>query len=353
MPALARRTVAALWKGGAAGIEAGLGVKKIVLIGLCSGLFMGCISSEQPPTAEPASYASAADLGSFCDRLPRPAYADYTKHEASNDWFEVYELEPDIWAIYEPFQWQEVISYLIVGSESAVLFDTGNGIGDIKSIVSQLTDKHVRVLNSHSHFDHIGSNYQFDEVLSVATEFSLSRTTGLKSDELSMEVSPEARCKNLPMGVTEENHQTRPFSISQKIAGGDVLDIGGRQLEVLQVPGHTDDAIALLDRDNGLLWSGDSFYEGPIWLFFPETDLAAYQQSVATLASLVPDLKAVFPAHNTPRADPALLTRLRVNLDRVLAGKVAPVPVSDGNVEFQFDGFSLLMRANYNRIDVQ
>ena len=67
----------------------------------------------------------------------------------------------------------------------------------------------------------------------------------------------------------------------------------------------------------------------------------------------MPGLKAVFPAHNTPEADPALLTQLRENLDRVLAGKVTPVPVSDGNVEFRFDGFSLLMRENYNRIDVE
>ncbi|MDH3416855.1 MAG: MBL fold metallo-hydrolase [Gammaproteobacteria bacterium] len=326
---------------------------KFLLGSLCFGILGGCTHADITPTEEPASYASAADLQSFCDRLPRSAYADYQKHETSDDWFEVYEIEPNIWAIYEPFQWQEVISYLIVGSESAVLFDTGNGIGNIKSIVDQLTDKHVRVLNSHSHFDHIGGNYLFDEILSVSTEFSLSRTNGLKSDELSMEVSAEALCKDLPMGVTEENHRTRPFSISQKIADGDVLDIGGRKLEVLQVPGHTDDSIALFDREAGFLWSGDSFYEGPIWLFFPETDLVAYQESVAKLASLVVDLKAVFPAHNTPRADPALLTQLRANLDLVLAGKVAPVPASDGNVEFRFDGFSLLMRENYNRIDAK
>lgn len=318
---------------------------------MCLGILAGCMNSEDKSAGEPASYASAADLDSFCNRLPRSAYADYKKHATSNDWFEVYEIEPGIWAIYEPFQWQEVISYLIVGSESAVLFDTGNGIGNIRSIVNQLTDRPVRVLNSHSHFDHIGGNYQFDEILSVATEFSLGRTNGMQSDELSMEVSPEALCKGLPTGVTEENHRTRAFSISQTIADGDVLDIGGRKLEVLQVPGHTDDAIALLDRDAGLLWSGDSFYEGPIWLFFPETDLVAYQKSVARLASLAPSLKAVFPAHNTPRADPALLTQLRESLDRVLAGKVVPVPVSDKNVEFRFDGFSLLMRADYYRID--
>ena len=166
-----------------------------------------------------------------------------------------------------------------------------------------------------------------------------------------MEVSPEALCKELPSGVTAEDHQTRPYFISETIADGDVLDIGGRKLEVLTVPGHTDDSIALLDRSDGFLWSGDSFYEGPIWLFFPETDLAAYQESVARIASLVPQLDAVFPAHNTPKADPALLVQLRDNLNQVLGGLVEPTPVADGNVEFRFQGFSFLMRKDYYRID--
>jgi len=113
-----------------------------------------------------------ADLADFCAGLPRAAYAAFEKHEISNDWFEVYEVGPDIWAIYEPFQWQEVISYLIVGTDKALLFDTGNGLGDIKAIVDQLTDKPITVLNSHSHFDHIGGNYQFDNILSVSTDFS-------------------------------------------------------------------------------------------------------------------------------------------------------------------------------------
>lgn len=328
-------------------------VKKILVVGFCFGFLGGCMDTEDRSGEEPVSYAGAADLASFCERLPRAAYAGYQKHETSNDWFEVYEVEPDIWAIYEPFQWQEVISYLIVGSESAVLFDTGNGIGNIRSVVDQLTDKPVRVLNSHSHFDHIGGNYQFDEILSISTRFSLSRIDGIRSDELMMEVSPEALCKELPEGVTQQDHQIKPFSINRKIEDGDVLDIGGRKLEVLHVPGHTDDAIALLDREAGFLWSGDSFYEGPIWLFFPETDLVAYQKSVAQLAALAPDLRTVFPAHNTPKADPALLVQLRDNLDLVLAGKIKPVSVSGGNVEFQFEGFSLLMRGNYHRIHAE
>ncbi|MDH5499563.1 MAG: MBL fold metallo-hydrolase [Gammaproteobacteria bacterium] len=331
----------------------GLTLNVALLLAICIPLLSGCAETEDTSHLQQTSYASAADLGSFCDRLPRAAYAGLQKHESGNDWFEVYAIEAGIFAIYEPFQWQEVISYLIVGTESAVLFDTGNGIGNIRAVVDQLTDKPVRVINSHSHFDHIGGNHQFDQVLSIATEFTLARTHGIESDELRMEVSPAALCRDLPEGVTAIEHRTQPFSISGKIADGDIVDIGGRQLEIMHIPGHTPDSIALLDREAGYLWSGDSFYEGPIWLFFPETDLEAYRSSVTKLAAMATDLNAVFPAHNTPKADPEMLLRLRENLDRVLTGQVEPVPLGDGNVEFPFEGFSFLMRENYHSLPAE
>lgn len=293
---------------------------------------------------------SFADLEDFCERLPRPAYAAFHKHETSNDWFEVYEVEPGIWAIYEPFQWQEVISYLIIGADTALLFDTGNGIGNIKAIVDQLTDKPIQVLNSHTHFDHIGGNYQFEKILSVATDFSIANSKGLKSEMVTMEVSAKALCKGVPEGVTQENHRIRPFAITEKVKEGDVIDLGIRKLEILQIPGHTDDAIALLDRNAGFLWTGDSFYEGPIWLYFPETDLAAYRKSIARLAALAPGLKALFPAHNTPRVDPAMLIEVQQAFDSVLAGKAKPVPTWEGTVTFEFEGFGFLMRADYTRL---
>ncbi len=293
---------------------------------------------------------SYADLENFCERLPRPAYAAFQKHATSNDWFEVYEVEPGIWAIYEPFQWQEVISYLIIGTDTALLFDTGNGIGNIKAIVDQLTDKPVKVLNSHTHFDHIGGNYHFDKVLSVATDFSVANSKGLESEMVTMEVSPEALCKELPEGISQENHQIRPFTITGQISEGDIIDLGNRRLEILQIPGHTDDSIALLDRDAGFLWTGDSFYEGPIWLWFPETDLAAYRKSIARLAALAPGLKALFPAHNTPRVDPAMLVEVQQAFDLVLAGKVKPVPTWEGTVTFEFEGFGFLMREDYTHL---
>ncbi|MCW8845359.1 MAG: MBL fold metallo-hydrolase [Gammaproteobacteria bacterium] len=294
--------------------------------------------------------ASAEDLASFCERLPRPAYAAFAKHAASNDWFEIYEVGPGIFAIYEPFQWQEVISYLIIGIDEALLFDTGNGLGDIKAVVDQLTDKPVAVLNSHTHFDHIGGNFQFDKILSVSTAFSIANSHGVENDMVTMEASPEALCKGLPMGVTQAGHRIKSFTIAKTVKQGDIIDLGNRKLEILQVPGHTDDAIALLDREAGFLWTGDTFYEGPIWLYFPETDLAAYKQSIARLAALAPQLNALFPAHNTPRASPTLLPETQKAFDIVLAGKATPVPTWEGVVTFEFDGFGFLMREDYTSL---
>ena len=65
-------------------------------------LFAGC-AARAPVQAD-------SDLGSFCDRLPRPEFAALSRHAASDDWFEVYEIRPGTFAIYEPWQWQEVIS---------------------------------------------------------------------------------------------------------------------------------------------------------------------------------------------------------------------------------------------------
>ena len=291
-----------------------------------------------------------ADLADFCAGLPRPAYAAFEKHSSSNDWFEVYEVGPNIWAIYEPFQWQEVISYLIIGTDKALLFDTGNGLGDIKAIVDKLTQKPVTVLNSHSHFDHIGGNHQFENILSVSTEFALANSRGLKNEMVTTEASSKALCRSLPSGVAMEDHQIRPYTINETVKEGDIIDLGGRKLRVLQITGHTDDSIALLDEEAGFLWTGDSFYEGPIWLYFPETDLAAYRKSIARLAALAPGLKALFPAHNTPRANPALLPAAQRAFESVIKGEATPTPTWEGVVTFEFEGFGFLMREDNTRL---
>ena len=124
---------------------------------------------------------------------------------------------------------------------------------------------------------------------------------------------------------------------------GDKIDLDGRVLEVLATPGHTPDSIMLLDRANGLLFTGDMYYPGPIFLYRPETDLDAYVASMKKVAALAPNLKLLLPSHNVPVAGPLDLARVVDAIEQVRAGKIKPTP-HDQRWEYKFPGFSFLLR---------
>jgi glyoxylase-like metal-dependent hydrolase (beta-lactamase superfamily II) len=304
------------------------------------------LATRAPLAENPAD--AAQSLADFCSSYPRPAYAELQRRASAEDgWFEVYSVAAGVTAIYEPHQWQETISYLIEGDSSALLFDTGNGIGDLRAVVDRLTTKPVTVLNSHGHFDHVGGNFAFDTILGMNTSFTRARQAGQPNSAIALEASAAALCRPAPNGITEENHVGKPYTITRFIDDGQVIDLGTRQLDVVRVPGHTPDAIALLDREAGLLWTGDSFYAGPIWLYAPETDLGAYRASLERLVELARGVKWLLPAHNTPRVPATVLADVLAAYDRMLAGQATRVPQGEGMVEYRFEGeerFSFLMR---------
>jgi glyoxylase-like metal-dependent hydrolase (beta-lactamase superfamily II) len=259
------------------------------------------------------------------------------------DWFEVYRVAEGVFAIAEPYQFQEVISYLVLGFERALLFDTGLGLVPIRPVVEQLTKLPVQVLNSHTHFDHVGGNAEFDAVLALDTAYTRANMRGFPHADLSGEVAPSSFCRGAPAGLDVASFHTRPWKATQTVADGHRIDLGGRVLEVLGAPGHTPDAIALLDRANGLLWTGDSYYDGTIWLYVPETSLDDYERSMTKLAGLAPGLKNLLPAHNTASADPGRLLQVKEAIRRVRAGSLQGTAESDQRLVFAFEGFSILV----------
>lgn len=286
--------------------------------------------------------SAIAQTPQFCKNLPRPAYSKLERVQIADPWFEVYRIRPDVFAIYEPRQLEEVISYLIVGSQKALLFDTGMGISNIQDVVAVLTKLPVSVLNSHTHNDHVGDNWRFSDTYGMDTDFTRANARGSKKDAQD-ELAPDELCGVLPTGFDKKSYETKPFHITHWLHDGDTIDLGGRVLKVIATPGHTPDAIALLDEKNELLFTGDSFYLGPIYLYRPETDLDAYVASMKRLAALVPHLKLLLPAHNTPTADPSYLAKVVPAMEQVRRGEVKPVP-KDGNREYVFEGFSFLMK---------
>ena len=285
-----------------------------------------------------------SQIPDWCRPLPRPEYKALERVPTSDPWFEVYKPAPSVFAIYEPHQAEEVISYLIVGERRALLFDTGMGISDIKKVATELTKLPIIVLNSHTHVDHVGGNWQFDMIYAMNTDFTRQNARGSREDAQA-EITPDQICGTLPKGFDPKKYVTRPWKITASTHDGDRFDLGGRTLEVIATPGHTPDAISLIDPANGLLFTGDTYYPAPIWLFSPETDLDAYAASIRRLAGLAPRVKLVLGAHNIPVAQPSVLSRLVTAFDAVRGGEVTPTPDSPGKVLYKVDDISFLMRA--------
>ena len=290
------------------------------------------------------SMASAAEKPEWCRGLPRPEYKSLERVAVRDPWFEVYKVAPRVFAIYEPHQAEETIGYLILGDNRALLFDTGMGISDVKKVTAELTKLPIVVLNSHTHDDHVGGNWQFDTVYGMDTEFTRVNAMGSRADAQA-EIAPGQICGELPKGFDPKTYATKPWHITRFVDDGGKIELGNRTLEIVGTPGHTPDAICLLDRANGLLFTGDTYYPAPIWLFRPETDLNAYVASAKRIAALVPQLKLVLGAHNIPVAQPSVLPRLVAAIEAVRAGKGETRPEGAGKVITSVDGFSFLLRA--------
>lgn len=295
----------------------------------------------------PAMAASALAQGpkpAWCRALPRPEYRHLQRVPANDSWFQVYQVAPQVFAIYEPHQEEEAISFLIVGNARALLWDTGMGIGNLKALTAKLTRLPIAVLNSHTHDDHVGDNWRFSTVYSMDTEFSRRDALGSKQGAQA-EIEPGEICGRLPAGFDPKAYATRPWKISSFVHDGEWIDLGGRRLQVVATPGHTPDAVSLFDPGDRLLFTGDSYYPGTIWLYRPETDLAAYGRSVRRLAALAPQIRRVLGSHNVPVASPTVLPQLVAAFEAVMAHKVPPIPAGSGKVTYTVGAISFLMRA--------
>jgi glyoxylase-like metal-dependent hydrolase (beta-lactamase superfamily II) len=238
------------------------------------------------------------------------------------EWFEVWEAEPGIVVIEESLHAERVKSYLIIGDHRAALIDTGMGVGDIAAVVRDLTDKPVTVLLSHAHWDHIGGNTGFSD-LHIHPAEADRLPAGYPNDRMQRWFAPEQLSGPLPAGLSVDSLIIPPSTATGFLHEGDIIDLGGRTLEVWHLPGHSPGGLVFIDRANGVLFSTDLAYQGYLYAYRGD-DLAIYRASLDRLATLTPDLRVVYPSHNTTPISPALMPRLAYLLGEVTDGTREP-----------------------------
>ena len=205
--------------------------------------------------------------------------------------------------------------FLLTGSEKALLIDSGRELHTARDIAESLTDLPVMLLNTHADGDHTGSNEQFESFY--------------------MHPDEEAHFRRGGRGGT-----------IIPVREGDILDLGGRELRIIDLPGHTPGSIAVLDVGNRVLISGDPVQEhGRIFMFGAHRNMENYIRSLEHLETFTAEFDEMWPSHADIPISPALIRKLHDGARDVLDGKVAGSPVEvHGNQVIAYDlGFCTLL----------
>lgn len=186
--------------------------------------------------------------------------------------------------------------YLLEGTEKALLIDTGWGAGNLRAFAEGLTDKPIIVANTHFHPDHAAGNGEFEAVY-------MSRSAEL--DKASME------SEMIPFDISKLPH---PDYKKKYIGEGDVIELGGRSIEVLDTkPSHCNSSLFFLDRENRMLFCGDDLEAAQVNLFDnsgnPEQKynveevLNNFQENTKRIKNVSDEFDYLLPNHNgTPIA---------------------------------------------------
>ncbi|MFC1728936.1 MBL fold metallo-hydrolase [candidate division KSB1 bacterium] len=279
-------------------------------------------------------------------KLPRPGYADLRKAETSQWWFEVYSLPADVYAIYEPYQFEEAISYLVLGNDRAILIDTGTGIGDLRKVVEELTTLPVTVVNTHAHYDHIGDNHQFEEIAIYNNPVAINRLLeGVSNEDLQRNIRPTLLWKGLPEEFDPATWTIPSVEPNYLLDEGTVIDLGGRSLEVIYTPGHSPGEICLLDRANRLLFTGDMFFPGPLYAFGDDVDIDVYVESFKKLNDRLTEYDHLLSGHNEPWIGSEVIPRVLDAFNTIDEGK-GRFNEEAGLRRYFFEGFDIIIRSS-------
>ena len=181
--------------------------------------------------------------------------------------------------------------FLLVGTERALLIDSGRTTDNAREIAERLTALPLSLLNTHADGDHVAGNGQFDAFY-------------MHPDE-----EPNYRRGNRPGKLLP-------------IREGDVLDLGSRRLEVIHLPGHTPGSIALLDTTNRVLIGGDPLQDGRIFMFGRFRDMKTYIRSLEHLQGWRDRFDEIWPSHGSLPVSLDLIDKLRDGAQRVLDGEI-------------------------------
>ena len=232
-----------------------------------------------------------------------------------NDWYEIIQQKDHLIVIRERLDKIESHYltiydnlYLIRGDNDCLLIDTGCGLFPLKHIIEKFLDgKNLTVINTHSHFDHVGGNYEFKKVYIHKSE------EGVVAAPIDLGFLKEAS-STVVNQCSKLNWKIPPVKQIIPLEGGELFDLGGIKVECVHSPGHSPGSISLFS-DKNELFTADFAHYGTMFLP-PKSNLSFFIDGIEKLIdlSIGKGIQEVYPSHEEFNVSLELLTDLTAYL---------------------------------------
>jgi len=221
------------------------------------------------------------------------------------------QLTPNLWVAQSTRF--SVNSGIFLDAGRACLIDPGMLPIEIEAIANFVAEQdaipQVMIL-THSHWDHLLGAEYFPGIKTVAHANYLTEVSG----EYGSLILPNVERWDAYYDIERE----QPFVVPQpdKVFEEKLsLTVGSLLLNLIHVPGHQADQLAVYQPDGGTLWAGDMLSDSEIPTIC--YNLAAYEATMEMLSAL--DIRVLIPGHGHPTLD-AVEIRTRIDNDIAYLG---------------------------------
>lgn len=204
-----------------------------------------------------------------------------------------------------------VYTYLAEGTDSAVLIDTGFGVGSLKEYVETLTKLPLKVVLTHGHLDHAGGAVEFEQVYLNERD--------LEEAEIGTKV--ENRAPRFPKEMQKDVLPPRDLDKYLPLKDGQMFDLGGLTIKMLDLNGHTPGCMCALFCEKRLILLGDACNSYGFMQLPGSSSVKVYRDNLAAFCKHADEFDKVMYSHPHNFGGKEILQETLNLCDEILSGK--------------------------------
>lgn len=229
-----------------------------------------------------------------------------------------------------------VFVYLVEGKDKACLIDTGDGFGNLKEYIEQLTNKEYYVILTHGHLDHANGAGLFDEVYMNLKDLDIYREHSDLNFRKKFALN-DPSTKDIPLSDYNPIYTKKFKPLSDK----QVFDLGGIHIQIIETPGHTPGMSMVLIEEERVILFGDGCGNKVLLFDDNSSTVSTYLHTLEYVKSYEDKYDRIIRNHTNGESN-------KILLDNVIACCKNILAKTDAHEETEFEGVTLYSAKKLN-----